>query len=214
MNNDKDLFFTKTQLEEIIKKYPTPFHLYDEKSIRENARKLYKSFSWVDGFKNYFAVKACPNLTIVDILRQEGCGADCSSLPELLIAEKLGIKGEQIMFTSNDTPANEFVKAYELGAIINLDDITHIPFLESALGGKLPELICFRYNPGPLRATAEGNVIGNPQDAKYGLTKEQLFEAYKIMRDKGVKRFGLHTMLASNDLRADSFKPRTCFLIW
>jgi len=205
MNNDNDLFFTKSQIEEILKTYPTPFHLYDEKGIRQNAKKLYGAFSWVNGFKNYFAVKACPNPTLISILKEEGMGADCSSLPELMIAEKVGMKGEQIMFTSNNTPANEYVKAFELGAIINLDDITHIEYLQNALGGVLPELICFRYNPGPLRATAEGNVIGNPQDAKYGLTREQLFEAYKIAKEKGVKRFGLHTMLASNELRSDAF---------
>ena len=205
MNNDNDLFFTKLQIEQIIKTYPTPFHLYDEKGIRANAKKLKNTFSWVDGFKNYFAVKACPNPTLISILKEEGMGADCSSLPELLIAEKVGLKGEQIMFSSNNTPANEFVKAFELGAIINLDDITHIEYLEKTLGGKLPELICFRYNPGPLRATAEGNVIGKPEDAKYGLTREQLFEAYKIVKQKGVKRFGLHTMVASNELRADAF---------
>ncbi|MFA6064334.1 MAG: diaminopimelate decarboxylase [archaeon] len=205
MNNDNDLFFTKSQIEEIIKTYPTPFHLYGEKGIRNNAQNLYNSFSWITGFKNYFAVKACPNPTLISILKEEGMGVDCSSLPELLIAEKLGFKGEQIMFTSNNTPADEFVKAFMLGAIINLDDITHIEYLENALGGKLPELICFRYNPGPLRATAEGNVIGSPQDAKYGLTREQLFEAYKIAKQKGVKRFGLHTMLASNELRSDAF---------
>jgi diaminopimelate decarboxylase len=205
MNNDNDLFFSKAQIEEITKKYPTPFHLYDEKGIRENAKNLYKNFSWVEGFKNFFAVKACPNPTLISILKEEGMGADCSSLPELLIAEKVGLKGEEIMFTSNNTPANEFVKAFEMGAIINLDDITHIDFLQESLGGKLPSLICFRYNPGPLRATAEGNVIGNPQDAKYGLTREQLFEAYKIMKSRGVKRFGLHTMVASNELRPEAF---------
>jgi len=207
MNNDNDLFFTKEQIEELAKKYPTPFHLYDEKGIRENAKRLYKAFSWVKGkgYKNFHAVKANPNPFLIEILKEEGMGADCSSLPELMIAETIGLKGEQIMFSSNNTPAHEYKKAFELGAIINLDDITHISFLEKALEGKVPEIICFRYNPGPLRATAEGNVIGNPQDAKYGLTREQLFEAYKIMRDKGVKRFGLHTMVASNELREYAF---------
>jgi diaminopimelate decarboxylase len=205
MNSDNDLFFSKTQIEEIAKTYPTPFHLYSEKLIRENARNLHSKFSWVAGFKNFFAVKACPNPFLMGILKEEGMGADCSSLPELLLAESIGLKGEEIMFSSNDTPANEYRKAFELGAIINLDDITHIPFLESALGGKFPELICFRYNPGPLRATAEGNVIGSPQDAKYGFTKKQLFDGYRIMRDFGVKRFGLHTMVASNELRAEAF---------
>ncbi|MCX6800583.1 MAG: diaminopimelate decarboxylase [Candidatus Diapherotrites archaeon] len=203
MNKDSDLPFTKKQIEEIIEKYPTPFHIYDERGIRENARKLYKAFSWCKGFKEYFAVKACPNPYLMEILKEEGCGTDCSSLPELMLSEKVGITGENIMFTSNDTPAGECKKAKELGAIINLDDITHIPFLEKYAG--IPDLICFRYNPGPLRQTKAGNVIGNPESAKYGLTRPQLFEAYKIMRQKGVKRFGIHTMIASNELDADAF---------
>ncbi len=195
----KRLPFTKNKIEEIIKKYPTPFHIYDEKKIREDARKFYNAFSWASGFKNYFAVKANPNPYILKILKEEGMGADCSSLPELILAEKVGIKGENIMFTSNDTPVAEFKKARELGAIINLDDITHIPFLEKAAG--IPEIICFRYNPGPLRKHKGNVIIGKPEEAKYGLTKDQLFEAYKIMCDKGVKRFGLHTMVVSNELR-------------
>ncbi|MFA5357544.1 MAG: diaminopimelate decarboxylase [archaeon] len=203
MNKDSDLPFTKKQMIEITKKYSTPFHIYDEKGIRENARKLYKAFSWCKGFKEYFAVKACPNPYIMEILKEEGCGADCSSLPELLLAEKVGIIGEGIMFTSNDTPVGEFKKAKELGAIINLDDITHISFLEKSAG--IPEIICFRYNPGPLRQTKAGNVIGNPENAKYGLTRGQLFEAYKTMKEKGVKRFGIHTMIASNELDASAF---------
>jgi diaminopimelate decarboxylase len=205
MNNDKDLFFNKEKILEVTKTYPTPFHLYDEKGIRENAKNLRNKFSWNNGFRNYFAVKACPNPYLMEILKEEGMGADCSSLPELLLAEKVGLRGEEIIFTSNNTPANEFVKAFELGAVINLDDITHIEFLENALGGKLPQLICFRYNPGKLRETNEGNVIGNPEDAKYGLTEKQLFEAYGIMKEKGVKRFGLHTMIASNELRPEAF---------
>jgi len=188
---------SKEETVKIIKKYPTPFHLYDEKSIRANAKRLYKAFSWVSSFRNYFAVKALPNPFIMKILKEEGMGADCSSLPELLLAEKIGLKGESIMFSSNDTPAEEYKKAFSLGAVINLDDLTHIEFLEKALG-KLPSLICFRYNPGPERT---GNVIiGNPAEAKYGLTKEQLFEAYIICKEKGVKRFGLHTMIASNEI--------------
>lgn len=186
----------KEQTVEIIKKYPTPFHIYDEKQIRENARRLVKSFSWVKGFKNYFAVKACPNPFILKILKEEGFGTDCSSLPELMLSEKVGINGENIMFTSNDTPNDEFVKAKALGAVINLDDLSHIEALEKASG--IPDLVCFRFNPGNER---EGNqFIGNPADAKYGLTKEQLFEAYKIVKEKGAKRFGLHTMVASNEL--------------
>lgn len=182
---------------EIIKKHPTPFHIYDERQIRENAKHLYKAFSWMKGFKNYFAVKALPNPFILKILKEEGMGADCSSLPELLLAEKAGITGENIMFSSNDTPAEEFVKAYKLGAIINLDDISHIEFLENAVG-KMPELICLRFNPGPART---GNVIiGDPKEAKYGFTREQLIEGYTICKKKGVKRFGLHTMVASNEI--------------
>jgi len=198
---EKILPFTKLQIEKIKKKFPTPFHIYDEKAIRENARKLKQAFSWISGFKNFFAVKACPNPSILNILKEEGFGADCSSLPELMLSEKVGIVGENIMFTSNDTPAVEYKKAKEIGAIINLDDISHIDFLEKNAG--IPELICFRYNPGPLR---EGNIIiGNPAEAKYGFTKEQLFEGYKIMKEKGVKRFGLHTMIISNELNPNYF---------
>lgn len=203
MNNDSDLFFGYDEIKEIADRYPTPFHIYDEKGIRENARRLYRAFSWSKGFMNYFAVKACPNPYLVQILKQEGCGADCSSFPELLISEKVGMPGESIMFTSNDTPAGEYKKASELGAIINLDDITHIPSLEKNAG--IPEVISFRYNPGPLRKTGAGNVIGNPEQSKYGLTKEQLFDAYRIMKEKGTVRFGLHTMIASNELNPDAF---------
>ncbi len=199
----KKLPFNKKKIEEIIKKYPTPFHIYDEKGILENAKTFYKAFDWVSGFKNFFAVKACPNPHILKILKQMGMGADCSSLPELILAEKIGLKGEEIMFTSNNTPVNEFKKAKELGAIINLDDITHIKILEQSVG--LPGIICFRYNPGLLRKNKGNVIIGNPEDAKYGLTREQLIEAYKLMKDKGVKRFGLHTMIASNELNKDAF---------
>lgn len=189
----KTLPFNKQFIQKVIENYPTPFHIYDEKGIRETA----KNFP----FKNYFAVKANPNPYILKIVKEEGMGVDCSSLPELILAEKVGFKGEEIMFTSNDTPAAEFKKAKELGAIINLDDISHIKMLEKTVG--IPELICFRYNPGPLR---EGNrFIGNPSEAKYGLTKDQLFEAYKIMRDKSVTRFALHTMIVSNELNNDAF---------
>ncbi len=195
---EKKVPFTKEKILGIIADHPTPFHIYDEKAIRENARKLYQAFSWVDGFKNHFAVKALPNPYILKILKEEGMGADCSSMPELLLSEKAGIKGEDIMFTSNDTPAEEFVKAHELGGIINLDDISHIDFLEQALGGRLPELISFRYNPGKLKKGNE--IIGQPEEAKYGLTRDQIFSAYRIAKDKGAKRFGLHTMVASNEL--------------
>ena len=186
----------ETGIKKLLNTAETPFYVYDESGIRESARSLKRAFAWASGFKNYFAVKACPNPSILQVLREEGFGADCSSLPELEIAKMAGIAGEEIMFTSNDTPANEFARARELGGIINLDDITHIDFLERNAG--IPDLISFRYNPGPLR---EGNpIIGKPQDAKYGLTREQLLEAYSIMKRKGVKRFGLHTMVISNEL--------------
>ncbi|MCD4801159.1 MAG: diaminopimelate decarboxylase [Methanococcoides sp.] len=197
----KTLPFTKEQILEIKEQFPTPFHIYDEKAIIANARKLKDAFSIVEGFQEFFAVKALPNPYILKLLKKEGFGADCSSLPELLLAEKTGIVGEGIMFSSNDTPAEEFVKAKELGAIINLDDISHIEFLEKEAG--LPELVCFRFNPGPLKG---GNAfIGNPEEAKYGFTKEQLFEGYRILKEKGVKRFGLHTMVASNELEPSYF---------
>jgi diaminopimelate decarboxylase len=192
----KQVPFTKEEITGLIEKYPTPFHVYDEKAIIENAMKLRKAFSIVNGFKEYFAVKALPNPYIMKLLKNEGFGSDCSSLPELLLSEKAGIVGENIMFSSNDTPAEEFIKARELGAIINLDDLSHIEFLEESAG--LPEIVCCRYNPGPLK---EGNaIIGNPEEAKYGFTREQLFTGYRMMKEKGVKRFGLHTMVASNEL--------------
>jgi len=197
----KQLPFNREQIEKIIEKYPTPFHIYDEKAIRDNAKRLVKAFSWAPGFKEYFAVKAAPNPYLMKILKEEGFGADCSSVAELLLSEKVGITGENIMFTSNDTPASEFVKAKELGAIINLDDISHITYLDKNAG--VPELVCFRYNPGPLR---EGNaIIGNPEEAKYGFTREQLFDGYKMLKEMRVERFGLHTMIASNELDPDYF---------
>ncbi|MBN2152638.1 MAG: diaminopimelate decarboxylase [Candidatus Lokiarchaeota archaeon] len=192
---------SKARVQELIRTYPTPWHIYDERAIRENARALYKAFSWVKGFKNHFAVKALPNPFILKVLKEEGMGTDCSSLPELLLSERVGIAGEDVMFTSNDTPPEEFMKARQLGAVINLDDITHIDALERSAG--IPELVCFRYNPGALK---QGNaIIGKPEEAKYGLTREQLLEAYKIVRQKGAKRFGLHTMVASNELNPDYF---------
>jgi diaminopimelate decarboxylase len=198
---EKKLSFSSDKLQEIIKRYPTPFHLYDEKAIRENARKLLRAFSWNAGFKEYFAVKANPNPYIMKILRSEGFGSDCSSLPELILSEKVGIIGEEIMFSSNDTPAIEYNKAIELCAIVNLDDITHISYLEKHCG--MPEVISFRYNPGPLR---KGNaIIGHPEESKYGFTKQQLFEGYRAVREKGAKRFGLHTFVASNELDPQFF---------
>lgn len=200
--SEKTFPLSALELQTLTEKYETPFYLYDEKAIRENIRRFTKAFSIFPDFKEHFAVKACPNPYILKILQSEGCGADCSSLPELILAENAGIAGEDVMFTSNETPAKEYIYANLKGNIINLDDITHIPFLEKTLGF-LPEILSFRYNPGPLK---EGNaIIGKPEEAKYGLTEEQIFEAYKICKEKGVKRFGLHTMVASNELNPDYF---------
>ena len=200
--SEKTFPLNHEQLERLTETFETPFYLYDEKAIRENMRRFTKAFSIFPSFKEYFAVKACPNPYILKILKSEGCGADCSSLPELILAENAGMLGKEVMFTSNETPAKEYVYANLKGNIINLDDITHIDYLEKALGA-LPELISFRYNPGPLK---EGNaLIGKPEEAKYGLTREQIFEAYKICKERGVKRFGLHTMVASNELNPDYF---------
>ena len=198
---DKRLPFDESEIREIASKFPTPFYLYDELSIRKNVRRLNEAFSWCDGFQNYFAVKATPNPHLLKILQDEGCGGDCSSQPELVLCQRVGINGEDVMFTSNDTPAREYEAASQLGAIINLDDITHIEFLEKHVG--LPDMICLRYNPGPIR---EGNtIIGKPEEAKYGFTRDQLFEGFRILREKGVKRFGLHAMVASNELNPEFF---------
>ena len=188
-------FVTKEQLDEITAKYPTPFHLYDEKGIRENARKLKQAFSWNKGFREYFAVKATPNPTILKILQEEGCGTDCSSLTELMMSDMCGFKGNDIMFSSNDTPAEEFVKAKELDAIINLDDITHIDFLDKVAG--MPKKISCRFNPGGKFSIAT-TIMDNPGDAKYGMTKPQIIEAYKRLKEMGVEEFGMHSFLASN----------------
>lgn len=212
----RKLPFTKAKLEEISATWPTPFHIYDEKAIRENAKRLKKAFSWNKGFREYFAVKATPNPHLMKILKDYDFGSDCSSMAELVLAEKVGNVGEAIMFTSNDTPAEEFRKAFELGAIINLDDITHWQFfIDSCLVPRVAEtaddatkhearatnhelIMCCRYNPGPLKG---GNaIIGKPEEAKYGFTREQLFECYAKMKAAGVTRFGLHTMVASNEL--------------
>ncbi|NLL51101.1 MAG: diaminopimelate decarboxylase [Peptococcaceae bacterium] len=198
----KSLPFSADQLEQIAEEFGTPFHIYDQKAIIDNVRALKAAFAWAPGFKEYFAVKATPNPYILKTLAAEGIGADCSSLPELILAERVGLVGEEIVFSSNDTPAQEYIKAKELGAIINLDDISHIDFLDRVAG--MPEMICFRYNPGPLRQ--EGNsIIGKPEDAKYGVAKDQIFDCYLKAQKLGAKRFGLHTMVISNELDPDYF---------
>lgn len=197
----KDLPFSKEQLDSIIENHPTPFHIYDEKAILENARYFKNAFSWNEGFKEYYAIKSAPNPYLMKILREEGFGIDCSSVAELELAKRIGMSGDEIMLTSNDTPANEFQLAKDLGAIINLDDISHIEFVEKNVG--LPDTICMRYNPGSLK---EGNlIIGHPEEAKYGFTHEQMIEGYRILKDKGVKHFGIHTMVASNELDSGYF---------
>ncbi|MCA9082966.1 MAG: diaminopimelate decarboxylase [Planctomycetaceae bacterium] len=201
MPTSKSLPFRLDTIREISERYPTPFYVYDEAGIRQTCKALNSAFSWCSGFRNYFAVKALPNPYILDIVRSEGLGADCSSHAELILSRKVGFRGEDIMFTSNNTPVYEFQAAKELGAILNLDDISHIDYVDSSIG--LPELVCFRYNPGPAR---QGNVIiGKPEEAKYGFTEAQLFEGYRELQKRGVKRFGLHTMVASNELDGSFF---------
>ena len=204
----KTPFVTKAQLQEIVKTYPTPFHIYDEKGIRENARKVMKAFSWNKGFQEYFAVKATPNPTILKILREEGCGTDCSSLTELMMSDRCGFSGSEIMFSSNETPACEFELAAKLGATINLDDFTHIDFLKDTIG-YIPETISCRYNPGgtfQLSSSKEGfQVMDNPGDAKYGFTTEQLYEGFKKLKAMGAKHFGIHAFLASNTISNDYY---------
>ena len=192
----KETFVTKDQLDEIIKTYPTPFYLYDERGIRRNMKALKDAFSWNEGYKEYFAVKATPNPFLINILKEYGCGCDCSSYTELMLSEAVDVTGQDIMFSSNDTPPEEFVYADKLGAIINLDDITHIDVLEQAIG-HIPETISCRFNPGGLFKISN-DIMDNPGDSKYGMTKDQLFEAFKILKSKGAKEFGIHAFLASN----------------
>ena len=184
---EKKPFVTKAQLEAITKTYPTPFHLYDEKGIRENAKRLKEAFSWNKGYKEYFAVKATPNPYILKILQEYGCGTDCSSATELMMSDATGFSGHDIMFSSNDTPPEEFKLANDLGAIINLDDITHIECVEKTLGF-IPKTISCRYNPGGIFKISN-DIMDNPGDAKYGMTTEQMFEAYKILKEKGAENF-------------------------
>ena len=199
--NEKKFPLGKEQTLELIKRWPTPFHIYDEAKIRANFRRLREAFSWAPGFREHFAVKALPNPRIVQILHEEGAGTDCSSIAELLISAAAGVKGEEIMLTSNDTPWEEFQKAIALGAVINLDDLSHLDYMAEHAG--LPEVLSFRYNPGDL---IEGNdIIGKPVEAKYGLTRPQMFEGYRCAQEMGVKRFGLHTMVISSELRTEAF---------
>ncbi len=191
----KEPFLTLEEVKEITKIYPTPFHIYDEAGIRENVRQLKEAFSWNPGFKEYFAVKATPNPFLIQILKEYGCGCDCSSMTELMLSDAVGIRGQDIMFSSNATPAEEFVYARKLGAVINLDDFTHIQFLEDCAG--IPETISCRYNPGGVFRMSNG-IMDNPGDAKYGFTAEQLIDGFRILKEKGVKHFGLHAFLASN----------------
>jgi diaminopimelate decarboxylase len=203
---EKKPFVTLDKIKEITKTYPTPFHIYDEKGIRENVKKLKEAFSWNKGYREFFAIKATPNPFLISILKEYGCGVDCSSMSELYMAEKMGFSvkdmADGIMFSSNATPAEEFVYAKKLGAIINLDDFTHIDFLEKTAG--IPERICLRYNPGGMFSISN-TIMDNPGDAKYGFTKEQLFEGYKILKEKGVKTFGIHAFLASNTVTNDYY---------
>ena len=207
----KKPFVTREQLEEIAAKYPTPFHLYDEKGMRENARRLAAAFSWNKGFREYFAVKAEPNPYILQILRDEGCGCDCSSMTELMLSEAVGVTGTGIMFSSNDTPEEEYVKARDLGGYINLDDITQIGKAEAALGS-FPETMCCRFNPGGVFQMSNG-IMDNPGDAKYGMTRDQIAEAFRILKGKGVKHFGIHAFLASNTV-TEEYYPKLAGILF
>lgn len=203
-------FVTKEQVDQMIEQYPTPFHLYDEKGIRETARNLYKAFSWNPGFKEYFAVKATPTPAILKILKEEGCGTDCSSMAELVMSKRCDFRAEEIMFSSNDTPIEEFAYAKEIGAIINLDDVTHVKFLKESCG--VPETICCRYNPGGFFELGN-DIMDNPGDAKYGMTKEQMIEAYKELKEAGAKEFGIHAFLASNTV-TNEYYPKLASILF
>lgn len=199
----KETFVTKEKLEEIIQSIPTPFHLYDEKGIRENAQAMKDAFSWNKGFREYFAVKATPNPFLISILNEYGCGCDCSSMTELMMAKALGCTGELTMFSSNETPPEEFKYAYDMGAIINLDDITHIDVFEKTVG-TFPKTMSCRFNPGGVFKISN-DIMDNPGDSKYGMTEEQLFEAFRILKSKGVENFGIHAFLASNTVTNDYY---------
>ena len=199
----KNAYVSKEQVEAIAREYPSPFYLYDEKGIRETARKLYKAFSWNPGFREYFAIKATPNPTILRILKEEGCGVDCSSQVELTMAEACGFTGEEIMFSSNDTPEEEYIFANQLGGIINLDDFSNIAELEETLG-TLPKTMSLRFNPGGYFKIAN-TIMDNPEEAKFGMTEAQILEGYRILKEKGVEHFGIHAFLASNTVSNDYY---------
>ena len=199
----KNAYVSKEQVEAIAREYPSPFYLYDEKGIRETARKLYKAFSWNPGFREYFAIKATPNPTILRILKEEGCGVDCSSQVELTMAEACGFTGEEIMFSSNDTPEEEYIFANQLGGIINLDDFSYIAELEETLG-TLPKTMSLRFNPGGYFKIAN-TIMDNPEEAKFGMTEAQILEGYRLLKEKGVEHFGIHAFLASNTVSNDYY---------
>lgn len=207
---EKKPFITKEQVDEIVKSYPTPFHIYDEQGIRENARKLKQAFAWNKGFKEYFAVKATPNPYIMQILKEEGIGADCSSYAELVISDKVGLKGHDIMFSSNVTPEEDYLLAANMDVIINFDDLTHLEYYDKIASFK--ETMCCRYNPGG-DFTINSQIMDTPSDAKYGMTKEQMKEAYRYMMNKGVKHFGIHAFLASNTV-TNEYYPKLARILF
>ena len=207
---EKKAFVTKELIEEIVKKYPTPFHIYDEKGIRENVRRLKKAFSWNKGYKEYFAVKATPNPYILQILKEEGCGVDCSSLTELMLSDIVGFKNDEIMFSSNVTPKEDFILARNLNAYINFDDITHIDFYKEI--APFASTMCLRYNPGG-DFTLNNEIMDTPKDAKYGMTKEQMKDAILKLKSYGVKNFGIHAFLASNT-KDNGYYPKLAAILF